>query len=56
FFNEYHTHHSRQEPAFEQRQELYQLYHWLNHYYLFGGGYRETSISIMKKLRNLVDE
>ncbi|KAG9301259.1 hypothetical protein G9A89_012642 [Geosiphon pyriformis] len=52
FFKEYHNHHPKQKPFFEERQELYQLYHYLNHYYLFGGGYRNSSISIMKKLIN----
>jgi fructosamine-3-kinase len=28
------------------RNALYQLYHVLNHYYLFGGGYRNQAIQI----------
>ena len=31
------------------RMAIYQLYHYLNHYYLFGGGYGTTAISIAKK-------
>ncbi|PKY53770.1 Ketosamine-3-kinase [Rhizophagus irregularis] len=54
FFREYHKYHPRQEPYFEQRQELYQLYHYLNHYYLFGGGYQRSAISIMRRLCDLV--
>lgn len=32
----------------KQRNGLYQLYHVLNHYYLFGGGYRNQAIQIAK--------
>ena len=36
-------------PAdWKQRNNLYQLYHVLNHYYLFGGGYRMQAIQIAK--------
>ena len=31
-----------------QRHRLYQLYHVLNHYYLFGGGYRTQAVQIAK--------
>ncbi|MEM9673627.1 MAG: fructosamine kinase family protein, partial [Bacteroidota bacterium] len=31
-----------------ERVSLYQLYHYLNHYYLFGGSYGATAISIAK--------
>ena len=33
----------------QQRNELYQLYHVLNHYYLFGGGYLNRAIQIAKR-------
>jgi fructosamine-3-kinase len=32
-----------------QRNSLYQLYHVLNHYYLFGGGYRNQALQIAKR-------
>jgi protein-ribulosamine 3-kinase len=32
-----------------ERNKLYQLYHVLNHYYLFGGGYRSQALQIAKK-------
>lgn len=32
----------------KQRNKLYQLYHVLNHYYLFGGGYRNQALQIAK--------
>jgi len=36
-------------PAdWKQRNGLYQLYHVLNHYYLFGGGYRTQAVQIAK--------
>ena len=31
------------------RNELYQLYHVLNHYYLFGGSYQQQALSIAKQ-------
>ena len=36
-------------PAdWQQRNQLYQMYHVLNHYYLFGGGYRQQALHIAK--------
>ncbi|XP_062389204.1 ketosamine-3-kinase [Sardina pilchardus] len=37
-------------PGFEKRLQLYQLFHYLNHWNHFGGGYRGSSIRIMKDL------
>lgn len=37
-------------PGFEKRNQLYQLYHYLNHWNHFGGGYRGSSLRIMKNL------
>lgn len=37
-------------PGFAQRHQLYQLFHYLNHWNHFGGGYRGSSIRIMKDL------
>lgn len=34
-------------PGFEKRRDLYMLYHYLNHYNLFGSGYRASSLSII---------
>lgn len=36
-------------PAWQQRRDLYMLYHSLNHFYLFGGGYGQQSLSIARK-------
>lgn len=35
-------------PEWRERNRLYQLYHVLNHYYLFGGGYRSQALNIAK--------
>jgi fructosamine-3-kinase len=35
-------------PEWRERNRLYQLYHVLNHYYLFGGGYRNQALQIAK--------
>ncbi|CAK9301746.1 unnamed protein product [Gordionus sp. m RMFG-2023] len=37
-------------PGFDERHQLYQLFHYLNHWNHFGGSYRSPSINIMKKL------
>uniref|UniRef100_F6TN28 protein-ribulosamine 3-kinase n=2 Tax=Ciona intestinalis TaxID=7719 RepID=F6TN28_CIOIN len=42
-----------QDKGFEDRQKLYQLFHYLNHWNHFGGGYRGQSIAIMKQLAKL---
>ncbi|KAI9774473.1 MAG: hypothetical protein M1839_001706 [Geoglossum umbratile] len=52
FFDEYHRLVPKTEPVEEyaDRVELYELYHHLNHCVLFGGGYRDGAVDIMKKL------
>ena len=45
FFNAYHSINPKI-PGWEERNKLYQLYHVLNHYYLFGGSYRHQAIQI----------
>ncbi|PKI45388.1 hypothetical protein CRG98_034193 [Punica granatum] len=35
------------QPGFEKRRDLYLLYHYLNHYNLFGSGYRPSAMSII---------
>lgn len=32
----------------QQRNNIYQLYHLLNHYYMFGGSYKHQSLELMK--------
>jgi protein-ribulosamine 3-kinase len=52
FLKEYHELCPRAEPVneYEDRVKLYELYHHLNHYALFGGGYRSSAMNIMKSL------
>ncbi|KAI1325106.1 fructosamine kinase [Xylariaceae sp. FL0255] len=46
FFNEYHHIVPKTEPKIEynDKMTLYELYHWLNHYAIYSGGYREDFI------------
>lgn len=37
------------EVGWRDRQDLYMLYHYLNHYYLFGGGYGRQALAIAEK-------
>jgi protein-ribulosamine 3-kinase len=52
FLKEYHELCPKTEPVeeYEDRVKLYELYHHLNHYAMFGGGYRSGAVSIMKDL------
>ncbi|XP_061347416.1 protein-ribulosamine 3-kinase, chloroplastic isoform X1 [Gastrolobium bilobum] len=46
FYNSYFEVMPKQ-PGFEERRDLYMLYHYLNHYSLFGSGYRSSAMSII---------
>ena len=37
------------QPGWEERLELYELYHVLNHYNLFGGGYGAQAMAIVRR-------
>ena len=52
FLKEYHELVPKTEPReeYEDRVALYELYHHLNHYALFGGGYRSGAVEIMGDL------
>jgi protein-ribulosamine 3-kinase len=52
FLKEYHGLCPKTEPVeeYDDRVKLYELYHHLNHYAMFGGGYRGGAMSIMKNL------
>lgn len=52
FWKEYKTLMPPAEPAdeWEDRVALYELYHHLNHYAIFGGSYKSGALAIMKKL------
>ncbi|KAK3314822.1 Fructosamine/Ketosamine-3-kinase [Apodospora peruviana] len=52
FWSEYGKLVKKSDPVdeYDDRVALYELYHHLNHFALFGGGYRGGAMSIMKKL------
>ncbi|KAJ8071076.1 hypothetical protein OCU04_001421 [Sclerotinia nivalis] len=52
FWREYHGVRPMDEPVeeWEDRCLLYELYHHLNHYAMFGGGYKGGAVSILRKL------
>ena len=52
FLEEYHQLCPKTEPVeeYEDRVKLYELYHHLNHYAMFGGSYRSGAVSIMRDL------
>ncbi|KAK4456381.1 fructosamine kinase [Cladorrhinum samala] len=54
FWSEYGKLVPKAEPVdeWEDRIRLYELYHHLNHYALFGGGYRSSAMGIMRKLNS----
>jgi len=37
-------------PGYEKRAMLYELHHHLNHYNIFGGGYRGGALRLMERL------
>lgn len=60
FYESYFSVFPKTEEYFAERRQLYRLYHYLNHYNLFGGGYKQQCIGIMKgllgELRGSIDE
>ena len=52
FLKEYHELCPKTEPKeeYEDRVDLYELYHHLNHWSIFGGGYRSGAMRLMKGL------
>lgn len=52
FLKEYHGLVPKTEPVDEyaDRVSLYELYHHLNHYAMFGGGYKSGAVGIMRGL------
>jgi fructosamine-3-kinase len=47
FYNGYHQEWPLP-PGAKQRVEIYNLYHWLNHANLFGGGYRQQCLRFLE--------
>lgn len=54
FYNSYFQVMPKQ-PGFEKRRDIYLLYHYLNHYNLFGSGYRSSSMSIIDDYLKMLD-
>lgn len=54
FFDGYHSLIPKDE-GFEIRQPLYSIYHQLNHYNLFGGGYMSSARSDLNDLKRSLD-
>lgn len=52
FWKEYHSLCPKTEPAdeYEDRVRLYEAYHHLNHYSMFGGGYKSGALDILQRL------
>ncbi|TRM65877.1 Fructosamine/Ketosamine-3-kinase [Schizophyllum amplum] len=52
FYNAYHKHFPKAEPAdqYELRMALYEMFHYLNHTVIFGGGYASSALSKMNTL------
>jgi fructosamine-3-kinase len=42
------------DPGYQQRKPLYNLYHILNHFNLFGGGYAGQAVSMLQGLNRLL--
>ncbi|KAJ3175351.1 1-phosphatidylinositol-3-phosphate 5-kinase [Geranomyces variabilis] len=57
FWTEYERLRGRDEPVeeFDDRLQLYELFHHLNHIALFGSGYKSGAIEIMKRLLSKYD-
>lgn len=51
FYNAYHEVIPKG-PGFQKRKDLYRLFHYLNHWNHFGGGYRSSSLSTLQACIN----
>ncbi|KAK7695167.1 hypothetical protein QCA50_002357 [Cerrena zonata] len=58
FFKTYHQYLPKSDPEdeYELRGELYELYHYLNHTVLFGGGYASSALAKMNALLKAISE
>jgi len=50
FFDAYHRMIPKAQPYYNERQEMYEAYHHLNHFVIFGGSYRAGTVRIFKRL------
>ncbi|GAA5842386.1 hypothetical protein JCM11251_004213 [Rhodosporidiobolus azoricus] len=58
FYKRYHELVPKTEPVeeYEQRQQLYELYHHLNHTLMFGGSYKSGAMKLMQGLLQWADD
>jgi len=58
FFVMYHKHFPKTEPVeqYSVRQDLYELFHYLNHTVLFGGGYEQSAKYKMENILNIISK
>ncbi|GAA6042584.1 hypothetical protein JCM8097_003143 [Rhodosporidiobolus ruineniae] len=58
FYKRYHELVPKTEPVeeYEQRLQLYELYHHLNHTLMFGGSYKSGAVGLMQGLLSWADE
>lgn len=49
YFNSYHNVLPKQQ-GFDDRQDIYMMFHYFNHWNHFGGGYRGSTMQLMEKL------
>jgi len=45
-----------EDPGFDERYPLYEAYHQLNHYNLFGGGYLNSAVSCLERVKQTLDD
>ena len=52
FWEEYYEKVLKEQPVreYDDRVQLYTLYHVLNHYAMFGGGYKSQAVRMMEEL------
>ncbi|PWN89337.1 Ketosamine-3-kinase, partial [Acaromyces ingoldii] len=50
FFDSYHEVMPKAQPYYAERIEMYEAYHHLNHFVIFGGSYKSGTVRIFKKL------
>ena len=45
----------QKDPGFDDRKPLYDAYHQLNHYNLFGGGYIRSAQRQLEQVKRILD-
>ncbi|GAA95186.1 uncharacterized protein L969DRAFT_57404 [Mixia osmundae IAM 14324] len=55
FFDKYHSILPKSQPYYEERMKLYEVYHHINHYVLFGSSYKTGAIRLLQDLLDWAD-